>query len=61
MYRFSVTRLGNTKKGCIIEVPSSHQYDKWCKVVILLREYKNISNMSSKIYTMSLSNVDGMK
>jgi len=57
---FSMTRLGNTKKNRIIEVSSSHQHDKWRKVVVILREYENISNMSFKTYTTSLSNIDGV-
>ena len=32
----------NKHNNYIIEVSSSHQYDKWRKVVVLLREYKNI-------------------
>jgi hypothetical protein len=44
-----------------MEVLSSHYYDKWPKVVILLNEYENISSMSLKIYTTSLSNIDGIK
>ena len=51
--------FGQHEKSRIIEVSSSYLYDKWRKVVVLLREYKNISSMSLKIYTMSLSNIDG--
>ena len=40
---------------------SSHQYDKCNKVVVLLREYENISDMIFKLYTTCLSNIDGMK
>ena len=54
---FSMTVLGDTRKSRIIEVSSSHLCDKWCKFVLHLREYENISNMSFKIYTMSLSNI----
>ena len=44
----SMTCLGNTKE---VEVSSSKNYDKWRKVVVLLRECKKISNMSLNIYT----------
>ena len=40
--------FGKHTKSHIIEVSSSHQYDKWCKVVVLSREYENISKMSYK-------------
>ena len=50
-----------TKKSRIIKVLSSHLNDKWRKVVVLLREYKNISDTRLEIYTMSLSDIDGMK
>ena len=40
----------NYIQTCSIEMSSSHWYDKWCKVVVLLREYEFISNMSFKIY-----------
>ena len=55
--------FGKHNKIRIIEVLSSNQYDKWRKLVVLLREYeKNISNtMSLNMYTMSLSNIDDMK
>ena len=44
---FSMTRLGNTKEVVLSRCDSSsHDYDKWRKVVVLLREYENISNMS---------------
>ena len=60
---FSMTCLGNTKESRSIEVSPSHKYDKWLKVVVSLREYKNIiSTMSLEIeYTMSLSSTNGMK
>ena len=41
--------LGEHKKSCIIEVSPFDLYGKWCKFIILLRENKNISNMSLKI------------
>ena len=58
-------RAGQGRAGvilsCIMEVLSSHSYDKWRKVVVLLREYENISNMRIKLYTLFLRNIDGMK
>ena len=36
----SMMRLGNAN---IIEVSSSRQYDKWHRIVVLSREYKNIT------------------
>ena len=53
--------LWKHKQSRLSEVSSLHEYDKWRKVVVLLREYKNVSNMSFKIYTTNLSNIDGMK
>ena len=47
---FSMTRLGDIEKLYIMNVSSSYSYDKWHKVVILLRKYKNISNISLNIY-----------
>ena len=45
-----------------MEVSTPRWYDKWRKIDVLFREYKkNISNLGFKMYTMSLSNVDGMK
>ena len=44
----SMTRLGNTQKSCILEVSSSHWYEKWCEVVVLLRGYENICNTGFK-------------
>ena len=56
-----MARLGTQKKRSYDQGVVFHSYEKWLKVVVLLREYENISNMSLKIYTMSLSNIDGMK
>ena len=53
--------FGKYKQNCTINISSSHLYDKWSTIVVLLREYKNISNMSLQIHTTSLSNVDVMK
>ena len=36
-------------------------HDKWHKPLIVLREYKIISNMSLKISITSRSNIDGTK
>jgi hypothetical protein len=45
-------------RGVVFSTP---RYDKRSRVVVLLREYKNVSNLSLQIRTMSLSNIDGMK
>ena len=58
---FSMTRLGNTKEVVLSRCRLLINMTKWRKVVVLLREYKNMSNMSFKIYTTSLSNIDHMK
>ena len=39
----------HTKRSRIIEGLSSHQYDKWRKVVVLLREYGIISQKYTQV------------
>jgi hypothetical protein len=45
----------------MVNVSSSHVYGKQRKVVALLTEYENMTNMILQIYTMNLSNVHGIK
>jgi hypothetical protein len=45
----------------MVNVLSSHLYDKWRKVIVLLTKYENMTNKNLQIYTMNIRIVHGIR